>query len=153
MICIDAFITKGGANKANEKETAAAMTRRVVEDMFRLGKEGEIEKALALLDEKVEIYEPPFLPYGGKYVGRDGFVRLFSLIQEKYFDDLSMRVQYIAVEGEYAIAINHVPGLRGETVVLAEEMRVRDGKIIEIRIYLHQAPAVELRGPAAAGTP
>lgn len=121
-------------------------TRQVVEDLFRCGKEGDIDRLMELLDENVVVFEPPFLPYGGKYEGRDGFIQLFTLIQEKYFDDSKMQVQYVAVEGPHAVVINHAPGYRGEEVVLAEEMLVRDGKVVEIRIYLHQAPAVALNG-------
>lgn len=122
----------------------ANSTRQVVEEMFRLGKLGDATGVLALLDEQIVVYEPPFLPYGGTYVGHDAFLKLFAMLQEQYFDDLRMQVQYIAVEGEHAIVINHVPGLCGETVILAEELLVRDEKIVEVRIYMHNPPTTAL---------
>ena len=129
----------------NDKLDTAATTRRVVEELFECGKIADIEGIRALLDENVVVYEPPFLPYGGKYEGRDAFIELFALVQE-YFEDTKMTPQYIAVEGPHAVVINHIPGKRGEKVVLAEEMLVKGGKVVEVRIYVHQSPAVELNG-------
>ena len=123
----------------------AATTRWVIEELFRRGKLADIEGIKELLDENIVVYEPPFLPYGGKYEGRDAFIGLFALVQE-YFEDTKMTPQYIAVEGPHAVVINHIPGKRGEKVVLAEEALVRGGKVVEMRIYVHQSPAVELNG-------
>lgn len=123
----------------NDVETT---TRHVVEQLFRHGKDGSIDGIFTLLDENVVVHEPPFLPYGGRYQGRDSFLKLFALIMEKYFDDDKLEIDYIAVSGAHAVVIARAPGKHGEEVMLAEEMLVRDGKVVEVRVYMHQPPLV-----------
>jgi ketosteroid isomerase-like protein len=115
-------------------------TRRIIEELFRCGKNGDIDGVFALLDENVVVHEPPFLPYGGTYRGRDAFLQLFALIQEKYFDDDKFVIDAIALTGSRAVVLGRAPGKQGEEVMLAEEMCVRDGKVVEVRIYMHSAP-------------
>jgi uncharacterized protein len=117
-------------------------TRSIVEALYHCGKNGDLDGVFALLDENVVVHEPSFLPYGGSYKGRDSFLKLFSLIQEKYFDDSKLTIDYIAIDGPHAVVMARAPGWHGEEVVLAEEVLVRDGKIIEIKIYMHQAPKI-----------
>ena len=117
-------------------------TRSIIEKLYRCGKDGDLRGVLALLDEKVRVIEPSFLPYGGTYEGHDSFLKLFALIQEKYFDDSKLTIDYIAVEGPHALVMARAPGWKGEEVVLAEEVLVRNGRIVEIKIYMHQAPTI-----------
>ena len=124
-----------------------AQTRLIVEQLFHCGKAGDIDGVFALLDDNVVVHEPPFLVYAGSYKGRDNFLTLFALIIEKYFDDDKMEIDYIATNGNHAIVMASAPGKRGETVTLAEEIRVRNGKVVEIRIYMHQPPLTAWIGP------
>lgn len=125
----------------------AAETRRVVETLYQCGKSGDLPGVLALLDENIVVIEPPFLSYAGRYEGRDNFLKLFALIQEKYFDDDKMEIDYIATDGAHAVVMLRAPGKRGEEVTLAEELLVRDGRVVEVRIYMHQPPLTGWVGP------
>lgn len=129
------------------KDDVGAETRRIVETLYRCGKAGDLPGVLALLDENIVVIEPPFLCYAGRYEGRDNFFKLFALIQEKYFDDDKMEIDCITSDGPHAVVIMHAPGKSGEQVTLAEKLLVRDGKVVEVRIYMHQPPLNAWVGP------
>jgi uncharacterized protein len=50
-----------------------ATQTETVKDLLRCMEKGDIAAASSYLHENVTVYEPPALPYGGTWVGHEGF--------------------------------------------------------------------------------
>lgn len=114
-------------------------TREIVESLYDAAVKGDMEGFLAQLSDDLVLTEPGFLPYGGVYKGKDGMQAMLGPASA-ILNIPTLRVHYIVVEGDRAIAklsINRIG--TDETMVIAEESLVRDGKIAEITIYVHDA--------------
>lgn len=89
------------------------------------------------------LHEPPFLPYGGVYVGHAGFTRAFGAVVERL--DLSrLKIERKVAQDDRVFAVVRIPAHAGGEVVLAEEWCVRDGKAVEIHIYFHDSASMPL---------
>lgn len=122
-------------------------SRRVVKRMYETALSGDFAGFMALLDEKIVVYEPSFLPYGGVSHGRDGFQKLFATIAT-YLQIPSIRVESLVADGDVVVAF-----LKGRTVDTGEEVEigersvVRDGRVAEMRIYYHEGQTLFPRAP------
>jgi uncharacterized protein len=113
--------------------------RRIVQAMYEAGARGEIERVVAFLDESVVIFEPPYLPYGGIYRGRDGFRHLLGEIS-KYLDLSKLTVDYLVADHERVFGVLRARDRNGgQEVLLAEQSTLRAGKVIEMRIFYFDA--------------
>jgi uncharacterized protein len=123
-------------------QSSSSMTernRRTVQDMYEAGMRGDFEKVMACLDENLVVDEPPFLPYAGAYRGFDGFQQLMSEIS-KFLDLAAMKLQYLVADGERVFGVLAVVDrATGKDILLAEQSTLRDGKVIEMRIFYYDA--------------
>jgi len=124
--------------------------KRVVMGMYAAGMSGDVAGMVGYMAEDgFVLSEPPFLPYGGTYRGRDGMIEAFAKIGE-YLDVASIEVDHTVADGEYVIVVLRATDRRsGGRVLLAEENVVRDGEIIQMRVYFHDARSL-VRAEAAA---
>jgi ketosteroid isomerase-like protein len=133
-------------------QSASSITernRRTVQEMYDAGMRGDFEKVMACLDQNLVVDEPPFLPYAGLYRGFDGFQRLMSEIS-KFLDLSAMKLQYLVADGDRVFGILAVVDrATGEDVLLAEQSTLRDGKVIEMRIFYYDAGTL-IRGNSHA---
>jgi hypothetical protein len=114
-------------------------TREIVQGLYDAAGKGDMEAFFAQLSDDLVLTEPGFLPYGGVYKGKEGMQAMLGPASE-VLNIPTLRVHYIVVEGDRAIArlsINRTG--TDETLIIAEESLVRDGKIAEITIYVHDA--------------
>lgn len=125
----------------NANTAVSAETRRIVESFY---KAGDMAGRFRLMDEKIVIHEPGFLPYGDDYHGHAGFTKLFGIVTE-YLEVARLVIDYFVVEGDRAIGVIRVPDKKGGEVVLAEESVVRNGKIVEMRIFFYNAGGIPLK--------
>lgn len=119
---------------ANQTEAS----RRIVEDFYKFVKAGDVAALISLLADEVTIIEPSFLPYGGSHRGIAGFQALFGEVP-KLLDVASLKVESIMADGEVATAFLRIRTAKGgDEIQMAERARVRDGKIVEWKIYFHE---------------
>ena len=104
---------------------------------------GGLEEAIALLDPEIIVREPPGLPYGGEYRGREGFRELASHLAE--FAPKPLGVEYFDA-GDVVIArmSARFSGRSGRSadVEIADVFRVRDGLITLTEVFIDDPAAI-----------
>lgn len=104
---------------------------------------GDLPALDAVLAEDIVVHEPGYLPYGGLYKSRDAF---YGLVGEatKYLDVANVVIDQVIVDGDHGLGMLRIPVLStGAHAVIAEQSTVRDGKIVEMRIYFHDTQGLE----------
>lgn len=124
--------------------------RKVVLDMYAAGIRGDLAGMLSHMHEQEFVLnEPAFLPYGGVYRGVEAMAAAFAKIAE-YLDVASIEIDHVVAEDDYVFVVMRARDRRsGEMVLLAEENRMRDGKIAEMRIFFHEARSLVAAGSVA----
>jgi ketosteroid isomerase-like protein len=117
-------------------------SRRTVQRFLDTGLAGDVAGLAAFLDDRFVLHEPSFLPYAGDHHGWDGFMQAFAQIAER-LDVQRAEVDRLVADGDRVVAFMRIPDLRtGQHTCIAEESRVQDGKIIEIRVFIHDAQSL-----------
>ncbi|MHB8690515.1 MAG: nuclear transport factor 2 family protein [Solirubrobacteraceae bacterium] len=125
-------MTSGTESPLPSRATSSAT---IVRDMYQSAIDGDFEKFLSYVEDDFELEEPPFLPYGGTYNGRDGFQALFAKATE-LLDFPTLAIDYVFGEGERACAVISCNlKTSGERRTILEEWIVRDGKVRWGRVY------------------
>lgn len=118
-------------------------TRQTVEAMYRALATNDMPGFLDKLASDVVISEPAFLSYGGTYTGRDDFVRSVGRRINGLLKMSTLVVDRLLVDRDCAIAIVRVEvAATGQHFEAAEELVVRDGKVVEIRVFVHDAASL-----------
>jgi hypothetical protein len=112
--------------------------RQIVVDFYAAGVRGDLEAFVSYMSDDFVLYEPPFLPYGGAYHGKQAMLEGFAKIGE-YLDVSGLEVDHLVADGEHVIGILRAPDrATGELVLIAEESTLRRGKIVEMRVFFHE---------------
>ena len=111
--------------------------RRLILDMYAAAKAGDVDGFFSALAPEVVIREPAFLPYGGTYRGIDEFRALFGDVA-KYLDMSTLKVDRVVVDWDHAVGLIRLSTTSGAGEVrLAEFSILRDGKVAEMEIFVH----------------
>ena len=122
--------------------------RALITEMYAAAKRGDFESFFAVISPDVVVTEPHFLPYGGSYHGLDGLERLFSDVTQ-ILDLPNLTVDRLIADGDHVLGLIRVPIAGTDSEVnLAELSIIEDGKVVEMRIYFHDAGMLALRSPA-----
>jgi uncharacterized protein len=94
-----------------------------------------------LIADDIELIEPPSLPYGGIYRGKDLVRRTLKTVVETW-DNMEFEiVNYLA--GGDSVVVHAYLGCTGRRtgksfhIPMMELWRIRDGRIIELRPFFH----------------
>ena len=119
--------------------TLTEQSKRIVEEMYAAGARNDFAGVMQCMDENVMVLEPPYLPYGGTYRGIAEFQKLLGIISE-YADLSTVKLQYAIAEGERVMAVlNILDRKTGKQLHLAEQSTVKNGKVVEMRIFYFDA--------------
>jgi ketosteroid isomerase-like protein len=118
---------------------------------------GEIDACKELVHPELVFSEAESLPFGGDWIGAQGFVAFLSAISAHY----RVRVGEMVVSEAGDRVVARVSGtiqsrVSGRTMPLdaIDVYEVRDGLIVRVDVYYKDAAAVtELLDPAEAGVP
>lgn len=118
----------------------------IVEQVFEALGRGDLAEATKHFDQRIRIYEPANLPYGGMYVGHAGFYALFKQLAET-FDQLAIPPSAIADAGPAVIAMTTLRGTIKATGVsvempLNEVFVLKASRIVEIRPFYWDSAAI-----------
>jgi SnoaL-like domain len=119
----------------NTPAAATEESQRIIGLMYEAAVKNDGEALGALLAGDASFHEPPGLPYGGSYQGRENLVALFVQVAA-YLDFATIKIDYILAAGENVITSLriHTRTRRTELHVL-EQAIVRNGKVIDLRIF------------------
>ena len=111
--------------------------RAVVEAMFAAANRGDVEGVFSYLSEDVAVIEPVFLPFGKAYHGKDEFLGLAQILPN-YLDVSKITVHYTIADGDRVAACVGITDVAtGELTHFIEQFTLRDGKIVENRVFYH----------------
>lgn len=109
--------------------------RAIVQALYAAGTRGDVEELLSYLAEDIVVHEPPFLPYGATYSGRDAFLPMFAEIA-RHLDVSTITIEHLIADRDHVIAVLRIPDrATGRDTVLAEHSTLRDGRVVEMRIF------------------
>lgn len=115
-------------------------TRRVVTQMYDAAVSGDMAGFFACIDSEVVTHEPSFLPYGGSYAGIGALMELLSKEVSQHLDITQPKIDRIVADGDRAFTVIRLRcQATGEETLLAEEAVVRNGKVVELRVFYFDA--------------
>ena len=122
-------------------------TRRVVTEMYDAALGGDLAGFFERIDPDVVTHEPPFLPYGGSYSGRPALMQLLGDEVSRHLDIAHPKIDRIVVDGDRAFTVIRLRcQATGEETLLAEEAVVRQGKVVELRVFYFDAGSLIEQG-------
>lgn len=121
-------------------------SRRAVSRLYDAGLGGDLAGMVAALHDDLVVYEPSFLPYGGVTNGPAAFEKLFAVIMQ-YIDFSTLRLESMVAENDVVVAFLNAKTHKGERLSIGERSVVRDGKIVEMRIFYHEGGDLFPRAP------
>ena len=123
----------------------------IVRTAFDAFSRDDIQAVLRLCDEDVVVTQPPELPgVSPQQRGHSGVLEAFSIWPEQW-DDYAIEILRIADPGDYVVVTARTGG-RGKQSGVQVEMdfsfvfSVRDGKIVELKIFMREDQALEAAG-------
>jgi ketosteroid isomerase-like protein len=123
----------------------------IVRNAFDAFTRGDLEGVLRLCDENIVITQPPELPgVSPQQRGHNGMLEAFGIWPEQW-DDYQIEILRIADPGDYVVVTTKTKG-RGKQSGVEVEMEfslvftVRDEKIVEWQIFMHEDQALEAAG-------
>jgi ketosteroid isomerase-like protein len=123
--------------------------RKLVESFYGFLSAGDVAGVLDILHEDIEIHEPECLPYGGVYKGIDRVKELFGKAMGA-LDAQNIVAEHIVADGDIVVGFLKAKTVKtGETVVVAEESIIRDGKIARVRVFQFD-PTIVMNAEASA---
>jgi ketosteroid isomerase-like protein len=109
---------------------------------------GDTDGVLALCDEDILITQAPEVPgVPPRQHGHAGVLEAFALWPEQW-DDFQIEIERVVADpGDYVVVLTHQTGRGKESGVSVEAdfyfvFKVRDGKITEWRIFVHEDEAL-----------
>jgi uncharacterized protein len=120
-------------------DTQTEASRQKVLAMYTAAGKGDFTGALACMDDNIAVLEPPYLPYGDTYRGKADFQKLLGRINE-YADLSAMKMESVVAEGDSVFVCLQIGDRKtGKPLQLVERSIVRDGKIVEMKIFYFDA--------------
>ena len=118
----------------SNRDSITEATRAVVQRFYDCILAADFEGVLSF-HEDIEIHEPECLPYGGIYKGKEGALKLFPEAT-KFLDVKAFKVEAIIADGNRAVGMLAAAVVgSGQSVKVAEESIIRDGKIYRVNVF------------------
>lgn len=126
------------AQELSESEGLDSANKALVEALYTAVSNGDQQGLLDAFDPNIVVYEPTYLPYGGRTEGLSNFVELYSEIV-KHIDIPSLTLDELIADGENVVGLVRAKSATGgPDVRVAEHFTVRDNKVVEITLYFHE---------------
>ncbi len=123
----------------------------IVRDAFDAFSRDDIEGVLRFCDESIVITQPPELPGASpQQRGHSGVLKAFEIWPEQW-DDYRIDILRITDHGDQVLVTSRTSG-RGKQSGVEVAMgfsyvfSVRDGKIVELKIFMREDQALEAAG-------
>ncbi|QHV99376.1 nuclear transport factor 2 family protein [Spirosoma endbachense] len=124
-----------------------ASPKQVVEKIYEDISRSNLSSVLPILDEHITIYMASSLPDGGEFHGRDGFMSMIARRFQLWERFEKTSFQYFLSESESDNGVVVTGNLTGKLLTVSESIimpfvdqwRLRDGKVIEYRVFYWDA--------------
>jgi hypothetical protein len=156
MFCIAACLCLNGCDRTGKEVHVESRTQELERTIIALRgayaafNRGDIDAAVAPLDEHIEWSEPTEFPGGGAYHGREGARRYLSLSRASLAEGTSEPVQFISVGNRIVVFVHaHVrpQGSREwHDIDLADVYTIREGRIVQMQAFANRQEALRWAG-------
>ncbi len=118
--------------------------KQIIEGLYQNMSERNLSKVLPALDEHLKIWVPKSLPFGGEFLGREGFIAMVSKINQTW-EYLKIAYLHYYLSEEISADQLLVQGKMLGKAFQADESysfhfinqwRLRDNRIIEHRVFV-----------------
>jgi ketosteroid isomerase-like protein len=121
--------------------TVAEANREPVTGAVEAALAGNMEGFLGALHPDVEVHEPDYLPYGGTYTGREGFLDLFQRATQ-VLDFPTLELISATADDERTVLLMTCKLVsNGDERYITEHWRMEDGLVREVRVFWFSLPA------------
>ena len=110
-------------------------SRQILQTMYAAAISGDMVTFNAMVDDDAQFHEPGCLPYGGSYRGKKTLIDLFMRVGN-YLDFSTIKIDYVLADGANVITAIQIKATNGNDVRVLEEALVRDGKVVDLRVFL-----------------
>jgi ketosteroid isomerase-like protein len=130
-------------------QTSAEQNLETVRALYAAYEARDVEGLLASLDDEFEVYQSELLPWGGTYKGPDGMIEFIKNITS-HIDSIVV-VEELVEAGDHVIMVGRSRGTITATgqpyeVRLVDVVRLREGKVLRLDIYLDTPAVLEAMG-------
>ncbi len=128
------------------------MSAAILTAVFAAAGAGDWATVESHMSDDLVIHEPPSLPFGGDWCGRDALQRLFAHVMG-YWDDPQVTIERVVGDDDWAVgiltfAMTSKQTGRRFTQRMAEVSRFEGGKVVETHIhYFDTAEVAREAGP------
>ena len=120
-------------------QTNAEANKQLVVGAIESAMAGDMEGFTDSLHPEVEVHEPDYLPYGGVYRGKEGFMELFGKATA-VLDFPTLKVE--SATGDEAILLMTCKLLsNGEERHITEHWEIEDGLVKRVRVFWFGLPS------------
>lgn len=112
---------------------------QLLDQLYKDARVANWEAVAAVMADDLVIHEPPALPYGGEWRGRNALHELFSTVMTCWDDPVIVQ-DSLTSDGKTVVAMVRLTitsRRNGERVThrIAEVSKVENGRVTEMRIY------------------
>jgi ketosteroid isomerase-like protein len=123
-------------------QTLADANRTLIKEFFEAGSRGDFDRVLEIMAPDIVIRQPPFLPYGGTYIGRDAFPALAAKMTQ-YIDMKNARLVHLVAGPDVSFAVQQVTDIRtGRDCLMCVQMTIRHGQLVETQVFYHEVQSL-----------
>lgn len=120
----------------------------LIHELYQHFMKGEWEALTEMLDPQFEAVEADGLPYGGRYKGRAGFMKIVEALGAHY-EDLRISDFEVLGNGETVIGLFRVQAISRSTgrpidLRFSEHWKIRNGKIIFLEPFYFDTYAIRV---------
>lgn len=109
-----------------------------IEEM--LGSKKQLTDYPDRFDSDITMHEPRMLPFGGDYQGTDAFRKFYPQVRN-YYDFSTWELLGVYGDGDTVFATTRVAiAATAQTMYIAEQFTFREGKLIDVRVHVCDAP-------------
>jgi ketosteroid isomerase-like protein len=119
---------------ATAERTDSQTTKQVLERFYAAVLNWDEDELATVVDEHAELHQPPTLPYGKVYRGRDELMELWKNVVLPLAEPSTAFVDNMIIDGEFAAVIAGAK-MSGQDTLACEEYHVHDGRIVRIRMF------------------
>jgi uncharacterized protein len=110
-----------------------------VEQVYRAHAKGDVNAILQLLSPEVELVQSPELPWGGRYLGREGAAQFIKTLREKV--DARLQVEQLIDAGDQVVVFGFTKGKARETglefeIPVVHVWTFSQGQIVRFEAYI-----------------
>jgi ketosteroid isomerase-like protein len=127
-------------------------TKEVLDRFYAAVINWDEDELVKLVADDAELHQPPTLPYGKIYRGRDELMELWKNVVLPLAEAGTTFVDNMIIDGEFA-AVVAGGDMNGKKTLACEEYHVRNGQIVRIRMFWYDPTpvAAAARDLASAG--